>query len=312
MTPTWSQAARNELPNSKRQLIQILIPRTSSTGALQPQKTQPSSHQRVAGEHPTTKETLVSSLGAVTSSKQASYAKVSIPAKPLPTIASPLLGLPVEIRTRIYKLVLTFEEPIQITQYHRHPFPFHTTNYFPNHFPETYLAKTDPSYRRPIGGRSALSISFTCRQIYLESISLYYSLNVFQYISYGLSRTNFHEFMRSIGPANRNFIHQILFIVDGDCNGLMDLGHMPALKCLTIVLGWPADRCRWSGVPKEALERLGKMSGTLERVKLVYGGPQRGNYPNMATVLNEKEVQEINELLRKERGRKAGTGAGTT
>ena len=185
MTRTRSQAARNESPKSKRLLTQVLIPCTPSTGELQPQKTQPSSHQRVAGEHPTTKKALVPSLEAVTSSKQASYAKVSIPAKPLPTIASPLLGLPVEIRTRIYKLVLKFEEPIQITQHHRHPFPSPTTNYFPNHFPETYLAKTDLSYRRPIGGRSALSITFTCRQIYLESISLYYSLNVFQYISYG-------------------------------------------------------------------------------------------------------------------------------
>ena len=56
---------------------------------------------------------------------------------------------------------------------------------------------------------------------------------------------------------------------------------------------------------------LARMSGTLERVVLRYGGPVRGSAGNLAMGLNERDVEEVNEFLRGERGKVAGTGTGT-
>lgn len=236
---------------------------------------------------------------------QTPHTKPSPLPKRLPPLFSHFLNLPVELRTRIYALVLTLPSPIQITHHPRPP-PHHPPT--AHHHP-TFLAATPPHYRPPLGGTSALSLALTSRQSYLESTPLYYAHNTFQYASYGPQRHHFHEWLRAIGPANRDLVHKILFVVDGDCAALVDLGHLPRLRCLTVVLGWPADRCRWSGVPKEALMGLARMSPSLERVVLRYGGPRRGGEGSVAVGLNERDVAEVNEVLRVERGKEVGTGS---
>ncbi|KAA6414526.1 MAG: hypothetical protein FRX48_01275 [Lasallia pustulata] len=87
----------------------------------------------------------------------------------------PFLKLPVEIRTHIYKLVLIFEEPIKIDRRPRRLVPKSTTR-----SGKSLRSKTDEAYRSAISGNSALAITASCRQVYLEAVSIYYAYNAFE------------------------------------------------------------------------------------------------------------------------------------
>lgn len=55
---------------------------------------------------------------------------------------------------------------------------------------------------------------------------------------------------------------------------------------------------------------LARMSRSLRTVLLRYGGPVRGSEGNVAVGLNERDVEEVNEVLRVERGKGGRMGVG--
>lgn len=112
----------------------------------------------------------------------------------------PLLGLPVGIRTRIYKLVLIVEEPIKIKKRYRTPVHQSSTR-----SGKSLRIKTDEAYRNASSGRSALALTASCRQVYLESVSLYYAGNTFECVS----QHAFSEFLNDIGIINKQLVSNI-------------------------------------------------------------------------------------------------------
>lgn len=112
----------------------------------------------------------------------------------------PFLKLPVEIRTRIYKLVLIFEEPIKIDRRLRRLVPKSTTR-----SGKSLRSKTDEAYRSAISGYSALAIKASCRQVYLEAVSIYYAYNAFECVR----QAAFSEFLADIGTTNVRLIANV-------------------------------------------------------------------------------------------------------
>lgn len=98
---------------------------------------------------------------------------------PSESFTFPLLKLPAELRLHIWALAVTAPAPIRLSN---------------NHLP----SKSEDKH-------SALAIVHTCRQIYLETASLYYSLNIFIFHSLRfrcLSVSGLRRFTEAIGPEN--------------------------------------------------------------------------------------------------------------
>ncbi|KAI4125920.1 MAG: hypothetical protein LQ347_005182 [Umbilicaria vellea] len=114
-----------------------------------------------------------------------------------------LLRLPVEIRTRIYKLVLIIDAPIKIKKrYRTHVHQSSTKS------GKSLGIKTDEAYltyRNASSGRSALALTASSHQAYLESVSLYHAGNTFECVS----QHAFSEILNDIGTINKQLISNV-------------------------------------------------------------------------------------------------------
>lgn len=169
----------------------------------------------------------------------------------------PFLKLPVEIRTLIYQLVLIVEKPIKITtRFHRAVHQSTTRS------GESLGIMTDEAHHKAISGHSAVALTATCRQGYLESISLYYADNTFECVTQGA----FSEFLDDIGTTNKHLVSHIHIAARnfGFFHKLTDV------KSLSIFgRGFNGKNHLFCCVPR-ALKRLSQTYKTLETVEVYY------------------------------------------
>lgn len=135
----------------------------------------------------------------------------------------PLLKLPLEIRLKIWKFALVFEDRIIVED-----------RFCPIHYEPMFLrsgrkVRLDvfEQERWKLGSR--FSLAATCRQIYLEAAPLYYGLNTFKILPHTLA-----AFVGSISAANANSIttiqwgHALSDLVD-------NIQHLQGLRRLVLV-----------------------------------------------------------------------------
>ncbi|KAA6416245.1 MAG: hypothetical protein FRX48_00965 [Lasallia pustulata] len=146
---------------------------------------------------------------------------------------SPFFKLPVEIRTRIYQLVLKPRRATRVRRRARKPIFKSTTR-----SGKDIRANTDPGDLGRVFGATAFSLPSTCRQIYLESVSIYYRERSF----FAFNSRFFHNFLAAIGPSNANLITMV-YILDRDwCRAVTfrSLADLEGLKQIRRV-GWTYD-----------------------------------------------------------------------
>lgn len=93
-------------------------------------------------------------------------------------------------------MVLVPESPIEVKLQHRLMGP-------PNLLRNGKEYKSRLVEQAPHRLKSQLALAFTCRQIYLEAVAIYYGMNVFQ------GGSILPAFLDAIGPANTNTIRSL-------------------------------------------------------------------------------------------------------
>ncbi len=162
-----------------------------------------------------------------------------------------------EIRTRIYKLFLIVDEPIKIrSRFHR------VVHQSTTRSGKSLRSKTDEAYRKALSGHSALALTASCRQVYLESVSLYYAGNAFECVTQGA----FSEFLIDIGTTNKNLISNVHIAA---CN-FRYFRKLPDVKTLTIFVRDFDSKYHLPCCVAYALQELSKSCTTLEAVELIY------------------------------------------
>ena len=109
-----------------------------------------------------------------------------------------ILKLPLEIRLRIWKLVLVFEEPIFVKHHARQ------IQHEPSFLRSGKQVKLDILSQEQRKLSSQFALPSTCRQVYLEAAPVYYGLNTFE-----LSPSSLVAFAESISAANIKSINSI-------------------------------------------------------------------------------------------------------
>jgi len=114
----------------------------------------------------------------------------------------PFFRIPIEIRDRIYKLVLTSTEPVCVVKQNRH------------HRCRSALRSgralrptEDQDDRKVLEGHSQLAILFTCRQVYNEAVPNYYHVNTFVIRNVKI----LDDFITTIGEACRREVRSIVY-----------------------------------------------------------------------------------------------------
>ncbi|KAL8821788.1 MAG: hypothetical protein Q9191_007242, partial [Dirinaria sp. TL-2023a] len=164
-----------------------------------------------------------------------------------------LLKLPLEIRIRIWELIMSFKEPVIVEHHSRQ------VQQEPIHLRSGKRVKLDiPSQeQRKLGAPFALAA--TCRQIYLEAAPVYYGLNTFE-----LTPQNLVAFTESIGAANTEYITSIQW--NDDLGALVrNIEQFQDLRRLVLVASCARDDL---GDPFDLLS-LGKIKESRPSLKVV-------------------------------------------
>lgn len=105
--------------------------------------------------------------------------------------------LPIEVRQKIWKSVMVFDEPILVEPHGR-------ILSAPSHLRSGKQVKIHVMEQEQQRLSSQFALASTCRQVYLEVAPIYYGLNTFNIISKDLI-----HFLKAIGPENVRSIHLI-------------------------------------------------------------------------------------------------------
>lgn len=199
-------------------------------------------------------------------------------------MAFPLLRLPVEIRTSIYKLVCIVEEPIKITKRYRTPVHQSTTR-----SGKSLRIKTDKAYRNASSGRSALALTASCRQVYLESISLYYAGNTFEC----LSQHAFSDFLNDIGTTNRQLVPNIRMAA----SNFRYLRQLTGVKSLLITVKDFASAYHLPCCVPGALQDFSEICMTLDAVEVLFYLQDDGTMRKQSIIWNKGKAPDMDAFL---------------
>ncbi|KAI9878022.1 MAG: hypothetical protein M1830_002142 [Pleopsidium flavum] len=117
-------------------------------------------------------------------------------------MTSPFFRIPVEIRDRIYKLVLTSTKPIRVVKQNRQQLCRSALR-----SGRALRPTEEQDDRKVLEGRSRLAILFTCRQIYNEAVPNYYRENTFVIDNVKI----LDDFITTIGDACRSEVRSIIY-----------------------------------------------------------------------------------------------------
>jgi len=102
----------------------------------------------------------------------------------------PIMQLPIEVRQKVWKSVMVFEEPISVRPHGR-------IQSAPSHLRSGKQVKIHIIEQEQQRLSSQFALASTCRQVYLEVAPVYYGLNTFTVLSKYLV-----HFLRAIGAEN--------------------------------------------------------------------------------------------------------------
>lgn len=199
-------------------------------------------------------------------------------------MAFPFLRLPVEIRTSIYKLVCIVEEPIKITKRYRTPVHQSTTR-----SGKSLRIETDKAYRNASSGHSALALTASCRQVYLESISLYYAGNTFEC----LSQHAFSDFLNDIGTTNGQLVPNIRMAA----SNFRYLRQLTGVKSLLITVKDFASAYHLPCCVAGALEEFSEICMTLNAVEVLFYLQDDGTMRKQSIIWNKGKAPDMDAFL---------------